>query len=37
MMCKDRMPTDFDKLADQLGKCADLEQAVYRRLRAEVS
>jgi len=36
MMCKDRMPTNFDQLADQLLKCAEMERAVYKRLRQEV-
>ena len=36
MMCKDRMPTNFDQLADQLLKCAEMERSVYKRLRQEV-
>lgn len=35
-MCKDRMAMDTDQLADQLLECAKLEEAVYRRLRAEI-
>lgn len=35
-MCKDRMPMDYGRLADQLLHCADAEQGIYRRLRAEV-
>ena len=36
MMCKDRMPMNYAQLADQLLKCASMEQAVYKRLRREV-
>ncbi len=35
-MCKDRMPMDHKLLADQLLRCADQEEAIYRDLRAEV-
>ena len=35
-MCKDRMPMDYGLLADQLARCADQEEAIYRALRAEV-
>lgn len=35
-MCKDRMPMDQNVLADQLLKCADMEAAVHRDLRAAV-
>jgi hypothetical protein len=34
-MCKDRMDMDHDLLATQLERCAELESAVYARLRAE--
>jgi hypothetical protein len=35
-MCKDRMPMDYGMLADQLLKCADLEEACYKKLRKQV-
>ena len=35
-MCKDRMQMDYGMLADQLARCADQEEAIYRELRAEV-
>lgn len=35
-MCKDRMPMDYGQLADMLAGCADGEERIYRRLRAEV-
>jgi len=35
-MCKNRMALDYALLADQLLLCADQEEGVYRRLRAEV-
>lgn len=35
-MCKDRMPMDYGLLADQLARCADQEEAIYRELRSEV-
>jgi hypothetical protein len=35
-MCKDRLPMDLNLLADQLLICADLEKAVYKKLRAEI-
>ena len=34
-MCKQRLPMDHDQLADQLHKCADMEAAVHKRLRAK--
>ena len=34
-MCKGRMPMDQNVLADQLLKCADMEAAVHRELRAK--
>lgn len=33
-MCKDRMPMDYDKLADQLLHCADREREVFSKLKA---
>ncbi|MGH8281134.1 MAG: BtrH N-terminal domain-containing protein [Gammaproteobacteria bacterium] len=35
-MCKDRMPMDYGLLADQLLQCANGEENIYRRLRAQV-
>ena len=35
-MCKDRMPMDYGLLADIMAGCADGEERVYRRLRAEM-
>jgi hypothetical protein len=35
-MCKDRMPMDYGMLAEQLNKCADLEEIVYKELRNQV-
>jgi hypothetical protein len=35
-MCKDREALNYDRLAGMLGKCADLEQGVYRQLRSAV-
>jgi hypothetical protein len=35
-MCKNRLPLDYARLADQLHHCANLEDATYKRLRAEV-
>ena len=35
-MCKDRMPMDYGLLADIMAGCADGEERVYRRLRAEI-
>lgn len=32
-MCKDRMKLDYVKLADQLARCADEEEAVFKKLR----
>jgi hypothetical protein len=34
-MCKERLAMDHDQLADRLHRCADLEAAVHKRLRAE--
>ncbi|HET7370363.1 MAG TPA: BtrH N-terminal domain-containing protein [Gammaproteobacteria bacterium] len=33
-MCKDRMPMDYALLADQLQRCADAEDSIFRQLRA---
>jgi hypothetical protein len=35
-MCKDRMAMDYGMLADQLMKCAEMEEAVYRKLRTQI-
>ena len=35
-MCKGRMPMDYGLLADIVASCADGEEKVYRRLRAEM-
>jgi hypothetical protein len=35
-MCKDRMKLDYVKLADQLLRCADEEEAVFRKLRQAI-
>ena len=35
-MCKDRMPMDYGLLADGMLRCADGEEKIYRRLRAEM-
>lgn len=35
-MCKDRIPMDYGLLADIMTGCADGEERVYRRLRAEM-
>ncbi|MGH8373505.1 MAG: BtrH N-terminal domain-containing protein [Gammaproteobacteria bacterium] len=35
-MCKDRMPMDYARLADQLSHCANQEAEIYRQLRTEM-
>jgi hypothetical protein len=35
-MCKDRMPMDYGLLADELSRCAECEENIYRQLRIEM-
>jgi hypothetical protein len=36
MMCKNRRPMDYGELADRLGRCAEMERDVFRRLRRAI-